>query len=115
MDIEVKDLREIIQEAREAAFEATQDYLNKHGDGYPCGSAWVHLHKFDGKRLKGNTKIGKALKAAGVEQNYSRVFEIWNPSGHFTQNVVAKEEGARAAANVFRRYGFEAYPGSRLD
>jgi hypothetical protein len=25
------------------------------------------------------------------------------------------EEGARAAAEVFRQYGFEAYAGSRMD
>lgn len=115
MDIQVKSLNEIIQEARQAAAEATQAYLDRYGDGYPCGFAWVSLYKFDGKKLKGNTKVGKALKAAGVDQNYDRTFQIWNPSGHPTQNVDAKEAGARAAAEVFKRYGFDAYASSRLD
>lgn len=115
MDIEVKDLTEIINEARQAANEATVKYLGEYGEGYPCGFAWVSIYKFDGKKLKGNTRIGKALKAAGVDQDYNRVFQIWNPSGHGTQNVDAKEAGARAAADVFNKYGFQAYPGSRLD
>lgn len=115
MQIDVKDLKGIIDEAKAAANKATVQYLKENGEGYPCGFAWCTIHSFDGKKLKGNTRIGKALKAAGVEQNYNREFEIWNPSGHGTQDVYAKDEGARAAALVFCKYGFQAYPGSRLD
>jgi hypothetical protein len=55
------------------------------------------------------------MKAAGIRQDYTKAFQIWNPSGHNAQNVDTKEAGARAAAEVFKRYGFEAYAGSRLD
>jgi hypothetical protein len=40
---------------------------------------------------------------------------MWNPSKFGCQNVDTLEEGARAAAAVFKSYGFEAYAGSRLD
>ena len=115
MDITVKDLEDIILEARQAAHDATLDYINEHGEGYPCGFAWVNIYEFDGKKIKGNTRIGRALNAAGIDQDYTRTFQIWNPSGVSTQSVDAKEAGARAAAEVFNKYGFTAYPGSRLD
>ena len=55
------------------------------------------------------------LKAAGVRQDYTKAFQLWNPAGYPGQNIDTLEIGARAAADVFRRYGFEAYAGSRLD
>ena len=36
-----------------------------HGDGYPCGFAWVQSY------VKGNTKEGKALKALGFKKSYT--------------------------------------------
>jgi hypothetical protein len=33
----------------------------------------------------------------------------------YVQNVDTLEAGAQAAADVFKRYGFTAYAGSRLD
>ena len=75
-----------------------------------CGFAWTNIYK-----VKGNTRLGKMLKAAGVRQDYTKAFQLWNPSGLPVQNIDCKEEGARAAAEVFRKYGFEAYSGSRLD
>ena len=79
-------------------------------DQFACGFAWVNIYK-----IKGNTKLGKMLKAAGVRQDYTKAFQIWNPAGLGVQNVDTLEAGARAAADVFTRYGFEAYAGSRLD
>ena len=55
------------------------------------------------------------MKAAGIQQDYTKAFSIWNPSGHNCQNVDTKEAGAEAAAKVFQKYGFTAYAGSRLD
>jgi hypothetical protein len=55
------------------------------------------------------------LKAAGVRQDYTRAFSVWNPSGLAVQNVDTLEAGADAAAKVFEKYGFKAYSGSRLD
>ena len=103
----------MIAEARQAAYEAGMKFFyDKLGgkDQFACGFAWVNIYG-----IKGNTKLGKMLKAAGVTQDYTRAFSIWNPSGLPCQNIDAKEEGARAAAEVLRKYGFEAYAGSRLD
>lgn len=109
----VEDIRGIVDEARQAAYAAAQTYFNDVLDGvdqYACGFAWVSIHG-----IKGNTKIGRKLKAAGVEQSWDRSFQIWNPSGYPCQNIDTLEAGARAAAEVFKRYGFTAYAGSRLD
>lgn len=56
------------------------------------------------------------IRALGFKLDWTgKAFEMWNPSGHNCQNVDTKEEGARAAAAVLKRYGIEAYAGSRLD
>ena len=103
----------IVAEARDAAYTAADTYFRtKLGgvDQFACGFAWVNIYK-----IKGNTKLGKMLKAAGVRQDYTKAFQIWNPAGLAVQNVDTLEEGAYAAAKVFQKYGFEAYAGSRLD
>ena len=103
----------MIAEARQAAYEAGMKFFyDKLGgkDQYACGFAWVNIYK-----IKGNTKLGKMLKQAGVRQDYTKAFQIWNPSGMGCQNIDTLEAGAEAAAKVFEKYGFEAYAGSRLD
>jgi hypothetical protein len=50
-----------------------------------------------------------------LRKDYSGGICMWNPSRYGCQNVDTLEEGARAAADVFRKYGFNAYAGSRLD
>ena len=102
-------LAEAKAEARRAADEFFQTKLNGQ-DQYACGFAWVNIYG-----VKGNTKLGKTLKAAGIKQDYSKAFSIWNPSEHNCQNIDTKEAGAYAAAKVFEKYGFRAYAGSRLD
>lgn len=97
-------------EARQAADKFFQEKLNGR-DQFACGFAWVDIYG-----IKGNTKLGKMLKAAGVERSdYKKCFSIWNPANFGCQNVDTLEEGARAAAKVFEKYGFRAYAGSRLD
>lgn len=103
----------IVAEAKEAAFLAADKFFKERlggRDQYACGFAWVNIYG-----IKGNTKMGKVLKAAGVRQDYTKAFQIWNPSGYGCQNVDTLEAGARAAAEVFQQRGFEAYAGSRLD
>jgi len=101
----------IVFEARAEANRAARNALAQYGDRDACGFAWVNIYK-----VKGNTKLGKMLVAAGVRKNsYERAFQIWNPSNLGTQSVGILEIGAQAAADVFRKYGFEAYAGSRLD
>ena len=106
-------LKIIISEAKTAANKASMKYLDetlKGEDNYPCGFAWVNIFG-----VKGNTKQGKAFKAAGLEKDYNGAYSIWNPGNVNVQNVDVKEAGAEAAAEVFKSYGFKAYSGSRLD
>lgn len=106
-------ITDIVSEACKEARQAAEKYFQEQLGGvdrYACGFAWVVL-----QGIKGNTKLGKMLKAAGVKQNWAREFEIWNPSGMGCQNVDTKEAGADAAAKVFRKYGFDAHAQSRLD
>ena len=103
----------IVAEAKQAAREAADKYFQEKLNGqdqYSCGFAWVNI-----MGIKGNTKMGKILKAAGIKQDYTKAFSIWNPSEHNCQNIDTKEAGAYAAAEVFEKYGFSAYAGSRLD
>jgi hypothetical protein len=62
-----------------------------------------------------NTKMGKAFKEAGLTKDYTGSINMWNPSRYGCQNVDTLEAGAIAAADVFKKYGFRAYAGSRLD
>ena len=114
----VEEIQQIVAEARRAAYAAADTYFHdKLGgvDQYACGFAWVNIYDFAGVKIKGNTKLGRVFKAAGVRQDWTKTFQIWNPSNYGCQNIDTLEAGARAAAEVFKRYGFTAYAGSRLD
>lgn len=104
----------IVTEAKQAAQQAATKFFQEQlggQDQYACGFAWVDIYG-----VKGNTRLGKMLKAAGLRKDWTgKAFQIWNPSGHGCQNVDTKERGAVAAAQVFEKYGFRAYAGSRLD
>jgi hypothetical protein len=108
-----EQINAIVAEARqEAKAAANKFFMERLGgvDQYACGFAWVNIYG-----VKGNTKLGKMLKSAGVKQDYTKAFSIWNPADHNCQNVDTKEAGASAAAKVLEKYGFTAYAGSRLD
>lgn len=105
-----EQINAIVFEARSEASRAAQEALAKYGDRDACGFAWTSIY-----RVKGNTKLGKMLKAAGVRQSWDKSFQIWNPAGVGVQSMGILEAGADAAAQVFRKYGFEAYAGSRMD
>ena len=100
----------IVQEARTEAHRAAHDALAKYGDRDACGFAWTNIYG-----IRGNTKIAKMLKAAGVRQSWDRSFQLWNPASIGVQSMGILEAGAEAAASVFRKYGFTAYSGSRMD
>ena len=113
MNYTVQQIKDIVAEASQAATEAANLFFQtKLGgrDQFACGFAWVDIHG-----IKGNTKLGRAMKQAGVRQSWNKAFQLWNPSGMPVQNVDTLEAGADAAAKVLRKYGFEAYAGSRLD
>ena len=110
MNFTQEQVNAIVQEAMISAKQAALDALAKYGDRDACGFAWTSIYK-----VKGNTKLGKMLKAAGVRQSYDRSFQLWNPAQVPVQSMGILEAGADAAAQVFRKYGFEAYAGSRMD
>ena len=118
MEMTVERLESIIREAHEAAYIAADKYFKEKLDGrdqFSCGFAWTSIREYEGKKINGNTKIGRMLKKCGITQNYARTFHIWNPSGYPVQNVDTLSAGATAAAEVFKKYGFGASAGSRLD
>ena len=100
----------MVQEALVAARAAAEVFMRHYGDRDACGFAWTSI-----RGVKGTTRLGKQLKAAGVRQSYDRSFQLWNPSGMGVQSMNVLEAGAEAAAGVFRKYGLEAYAGSRMD
>ena len=108
-----EQIPQIVAEAQQAAYAAAREYFDTvlgGQDRFACGFAWVNIYG-----VKGNTRIGRALKSQGIRPSYSGGLQMWNPSGFGCQNVDTLEAGAEAAAEVFKRYGFEAYAGSRLD
>ena len=108
-----EQINAIVAEAKAEAFRAADEYFKtKLGgvDQYACGFAWTDI-----LGIKGNTKIGRYLKEAGLCKSYTGSLQIWNPAGYGCQNIDTLEAGAEAAAKVFERYGFKAYAGSRLD
>ena len=114
MEYTVDQVKAIVAEAKSEARKAADEFFQTRlggKDQYACGFAWVDIYG-----IKGNTKLSKTLKAAGIERSdYKKCFSIWNPADHNCQNVDTKEAGAYAAQKVFEKYGFQAYAGSRLD
>jgi hypothetical protein len=110
MNFTQEQVNAIVQEALTEAQKAGRAALAQYGDRDACGFAWTSIYK-----VRGNTKLGKMLTAAGVRQGYDRSFRLWNPSGLDVQSMGILEAGAGAAAEVFRRHGFTAYADSRMD
>ena len=107
------EVNEIVAEAKEAASEAATRFFHHRLNGvdqFACGFAWVTVYK-----VKLSTKLGKEFAKLGFRKSYSGGIELWNPGGLPVQNVDIKEDGAQAYAEVLRRYGIEAWAGSRLD
>lgn len=108
--IALDNLAAVHQQATQAAAKATEDFLAQNGDRDSCGFAWVTVNE------KGSTKLGRALKALGFKPAYGGGLQLWNPSGSWTQCITAKEQGARAYAQVLQQAGIDRVSaGSRLD
>lgn len=112
--ITVAEIKKILDEAQQAATTASALHELTHGDAALCGFAWVDIFEYKGEKIKGNTKIGRMLKQAGVRQSYTKTFSQWC-NWYGGQNIDIKEAGARAFAEVLQEHGFRAYAGSRLD
>ena len=109
-ELTVQALQTIKAAAETAARDAAEAYIEQHGEQWYCGFAWVNIWD-----IKGNTKLGKRMKAAGFEKDYTGAYSIWNPSGFGTQCMSTKEAGAQAAAAVYKAAGFKCSAGSRAD
>jgi hypothetical protein len=113
MDYTAEQVSNIVTEAKQAAEQAARTFFQEKlggRDQFACGFAWVDIYG-----VKGNTRMGKAFKAAGIRKSYTGSYQIWNPAGLGVQNINTLEAGAEAAAKIFEKYGFRAYAGSRLD
>jgi len=109
-DYTVEDIKHIIALAKTEARGAAETHIDTYGERAYCGFAWVNIWD-----IKGNTRLGKRMKLAGLDKDYTGAYTIWNPSTLGTQCMSTKEAGADAAAAVFKAYGFTAYAGSRAD
>ena len=105
-------VQDALNEAGIQARTAAKEFLQKHGDRDACGFAWVNVYK-----VRSNSKLGKALQAAGFRKSYTGALQLWNPSQAGVQSVGILEAGAEAYAEVLRtKLGLEScYAGSRLD
>ena len=109
-DYTVEDIKNIVALAKAEAYGAAMQHIDTYGEQAYCGFAWVNIWN-----IKGNTKLGKRMKAAGLDKDYTGAYSIWNPSALGTQCMSTKEAGASAASAVFKAYGFDCSAGSRAD
>ena len=82
------------------------------GDRGACGFAWVNVWG-----VRSNSKLGKALQAAGFRKDYTGSLQLWNPGKAAAQSIDVLEAGAYAYAEVLKnKLGLEkVYAGSRMD
>ena len=110
--VNVEAVQDACNEAAMAARTAAKEFLQKHGDRDCCGFAWVNVWG-----VRSNSKLGKALQAAGFRKDYTGSLQLWNPSKAATQSLNVLEAGAEAYAQVLRdKLGLDkVYAGSRMD
>ena len=113
--VDIETIR--IEMLTEAANAANALYAKYGSDQMgACGFAWTTVYP----KHKGNTRDGKTerkvLKELGFSKDWTgKAYQFWDPARYGGQNIDIKEAGAIAAANVLKKYGFDAYAGSRLD
>lgn len=105
------NIQAIHQEAYNAAVQAENDFLTKHGEMAYCGFAWVNVYV-----TRSNSKEAKLLKEIGFKRDYvPKRLCFWKPGNYNGQSMDVLEAGARAYAEVLSKHGFRAYMGSRAD
>jgi len=115
MELTATQVETIVNAAMTTAQEAAKRALAQYGDRDACGFAWVNVYDYQGNKIRANSKLGRALIAAGVRKDYTGAYCLWNPSKLGVQSIGILEAGAYAAAEVFKAAGFTAYAGSRMD
>ena len=102
---------QVVANAINASKQAEADYMDKYGEPFYCGFAWVEVTVG-----RTNSKEAKELIAAGFRKDYKpKTLSMWNPGGSATQSMDVKEAGACAFARVLQAAGFNAYPCSRAE
>jgi hypothetical protein len=111
-DFNLDAVQDALNEAGQQARTAAKEFLQKHGDRDCCGFAWVNVWG-----VRSNSKLGKALQAAGFRKDYTGSLQLWNPSKAGVQSLSVLEAGAYAYAEVLKsKLGLEkVYAGSRMD
>ena len=101
----------MVKEALQAAYEAGVDHIRQNGENpMGCGFAWV------GASIRRNSRNGKILESMGFKKPmFGTGMQMWNPSGLNTQDMDAKYAGAKAFADVMKKYGFDFRATCRLD
>jgi hypothetical protein len=108
------EARKAVKEAVSAAQEAVEATVGTVS-WFPCGFAHVHISD------DGRTKRMQFLRAACAEAG-ERLQDDWPKGWAFLwggtwggQEMLVKEAGCRAAAEVLKSYGYSAYMTSRMD
>jgi len=112
-DFNLDAVQDAVNEASMAARTAAKEAYAKYGgDRGACGFAWVNVWG-----VRSNSKLGKALQAAGFRKDYTGSLQLWNPSKAGVQSLDILEAGAYAYAEVLKaKLGLEkVYAGSRMD
>jgi len=106
-------VQDVLNEAGiQARTAAKQTLAALGGDRGACGFAWVNVWG-----VRSNSKLGKALLAAGFRKDYTGALSLWNPSKAAVQSLDVLEAGAYAYAEVLKdKLGLDkVYAGSRMD
>jgi hypothetical protein len=108
----IEAVQDALNEAGIQARSAAKAFLAQHGDRDACGFAWVDVYG-----VRSNSKLGKALIAAGFSKSYTGSLQLWNPSKAYVQSISVLEAGADAYAKVLKeKLGLDkCYAGSRMD
>lgn len=105
------DIKQIHEQAFKLAQEATEKYINEHGDKFPCGFAWAEVNN-----IRTNSTLGKALQSVDFTKSYvNKRLILWNPSRLGFQDMNALAAGAEAYCEEFRKNGVEMYAMTRVD
>jgi hypothetical protein len=109
---DLQAVQDALNEAGIQARTAAKQALQKYGDRDACGFAWVNVYG-----VRSNSKLGKALQAAGFRKDYTGSLQLWNPSRAAVQSIGILEAGAYAYAEVLKdKLGLDkVYAGSKMD
>lgn len=106
------EVKAIVAKAEAAAHAAGAAALARAGRDFgACGFAWSTVYN-----VKGSTRLGKALVAAGFRKAYEGGLQFWMPGRQPCQSIDVHEVAADAFTKVIREeLEVECYSGSRMD